>query len=97
MTTNQAVGEKVHSLMWRKRISQQALAKALGTTQSSVSKKVHGARPFTLDELMTTATVLGVKPSELLADVNGYACSATGKGRKRSSAKRRVTRSAVAA
>lgn len=79
--------------MWRKRVSQQKLAEALGTTQSSVSKKVRGTRPFTLDEILTTAQVLEVPPSELLADVNGYACSAKGRGGKR----RKITRSAVKA
>lgn len=98
MTTAQAIGEAVHSRIWRKKISQRALATELGITQSTLSRKLHGERPWTLDEVIIASRFLGVAPSTLLADVNGYACSAKAPKKGKALANRKGTRSnAVAA
>lgn len=97
MTTNQAVGEAVHSYMWRKRISQESLATALGITQAAVSKKVRGKRPFSIDELLEVSVVLDTPLSQILAGVRGYGCSANPVGQSRSMRPVRFIQTAVAA
>lgn len=94
MTTNEAIGQRVHSLMWNQRITQEALALALGISQTAVSKKVRGKRPWSVDELLAASIVLGTKPSEILASVSGYVCNDYPERERRS---RKITAEAVAA
>ncbi|MBA2559950.1 MAG: hypothetical protein H0V07_08695 [Propionibacteriales bacterium] len=60
MTTDELIGERVHHEMWRRRVTQLRLADLLGITQSGVSKKLRGERPWFASELLTVADVLGV-------------------------------------
>lgn len=60
------VAENIRALLARTRIHQQELADALGMTQGAVSKKVNGARPFTIDEMQTAAELFGVPVASLL-------------------------------
>jgi len=69
MTINQAIGEKVHTLMWRQGVTQERMAVELGVTQAAISKKVRGKRPFSVEELLRTAVLLRTSISELLAGV----------------------------
>jgi transcriptional regulator with XRE-family HTH domain len=65
-TADQLIGERIHHLMWRQRISQTRLAAMLGMTQSALSKKVHGERPWFASELITVAKALNTQVSALL-------------------------------
>jgi len=60
------VGALIHQLLWRRGMRQTELAKALGVTQATVSRKLHGRQPLTVQELVQIAAVLGVDPGELL-------------------------------
>jgi transcriptional regulator with XRE-family HTH domain len=60
------VGKAIHSHMWDRHITQTAMAPRLGMTQSGLSKKLRGDRPWTLDELYRAADALGCPLDELL-------------------------------
>lgn len=63
---DEAIGERVHQLMWRKRVSQESLGEMLGCTQSAVSKKLRGKRGFLISELVTVADYFDVPIPTLL-------------------------------
>lgn len=73
MTTNQAIGEQIHGVMWRKNVTQAQLAQVLGITQAAISKKVRGKRPFTIEELQVASDHLEVSTLELLGSA-GLRC-----------------------
>ncbi len=60
------VSERIVLLMFRKKITQTAMAKALGVSQSAVSWKLHGRSRWTLADLVTVAEVLSVDLDEVL-------------------------------
>lgn len=60
------VGEAVHRLMFRRRITQTSLCKSMGMTQSTLSKKLHGERKWTLEDVYSAASALNVPLDELL-------------------------------
>ncbi|WP_367147245.1 helix-turn-helix domain-containing protein [Microbacterium proteolyticum] len=62
------IGERVHRLIWRQRISQTAFAANLGISQSTMSKKMRGERPWYAPELQTAASVLGVTVGYLFGE-----------------------------
>jgi len=70
-TYSSAVAEKIRIELARRMVKQTAVASFLGITQSSVSSKVRGVTPFTLDELGPIAELLDVEPAELLAPPAG--------------------------
>ena len=63
---DEVIGERVHQEMWRRHVSQTALAKVMGIGQSGVSKKLRGLTPWTVADLMTAASALGVEPGRLM-------------------------------
>lgn len=69
LTVDQAVGELVHQQMWRRRIPQSKMAGVIGITQSAFSKKLRGARSFSIGELLVLAEVFEVPVTELLPHV----------------------------
>ena len=69
-TIDQEIGERVHRLMWRQRVSQVHLATVLGVTQGAISKKVHGERPWFASELLDVARTLNVHVSALLSGLD---------------------------
>ena len=73
-----AVGARVHALLWAKRTTQATLARELGITATTLSKKLRGAVPITVDELARIAELLGVEVGELLGEepVDPAACVA---------------------
>ena len=71
------VGRNIHARMWDARITQTKAAPAIGVTQSALSKKLRGERPWTLDELYAAARVLGCTVDDLLPH-EAAAQSATG-------------------
>ena len=69
MTVDQIVGERFAIVMFRKGLSQTKLAPRLGITQTALSKKLHGDRPWTLEELLTMASILDMPVEEILAEL----------------------------
>lgn len=65
MDVDQAIGESVHTLMWRQGITQTAMADALGLDQSALSRKLRGGRPWRASEVFAAAALLGVAPGSL--------------------------------
>jgi transcriptional regulator with XRE-family HTH domain len=65
-TADQLIGERIHQIMWRQRLTQGQLAARLGLTQTGVSKKIHGERPWFASELIAVAKVLNTQVSALL-------------------------------
>ena len=57
---NVEIGERVHREMWRRRITQTALAERLELSQSSISRKLRGERAWDADDLAPVAEILGV-------------------------------------
>jgi transcriptional regulator with XRE-family HTH domain len=67
-TTDQLIGERIHHLMWRQRMTQARLAKVLGITQTGISKKIHGDRPWFASELLDVAAALNTQVTALLPE-----------------------------
>ena len=65
------VGERIHAVMWRQKMSQTRLAPMLGLSQSVLSRKIRGDVPWWLAEVFTAAQVLRVSVGELLPPVPG--------------------------
>ena len=62
------VGRAVHMLMWDRQVKQAELASRLGIQQSALSKKLRGHRPWTVDELLTTAAFLQTSVGYLVGE-----------------------------
>lgn len=60
------VAEEIRAAMARRRISQSALAGAIGRSQSGVSRRLKGETPFDVNELVAIARVLDVPVAQLL-------------------------------
>ena len=65
-TRNASVAANIRAEMKRQRIRQPVIAAALGLSQASVSRKLTGHTPLTVDELAVVADVLGVDLVELV-------------------------------
>jgi len=61
-------GARIHMAMWERRIRQADLAARVGMSQSTLSKKLRGEVPMTVDELVTIAHALGIPACELLEE-----------------------------
>ena len=70
-TDDEIIGERVHQVMWRLKISQTEMAGKLGLDQSSVSNKLRGKRPFFARELVHVAEILNVSITDLLPERKG--------------------------
>lgn len=57
---------EVRAWLGRRNLQQKDLAEALGLTQSSVSLRLSGKMPFTLDDLASIASWLDITLGELL-------------------------------
>lgn len=66
LTINEAVGREVQLWLKRGNLTQAEVAKLLHLTQGTVSSKLRGRYPFTLQELLTLAGVLNVSLADLL-------------------------------
>lgn len=65
------VGRRVHMLMWDKQLTQTAFGAQIGIDQSALAKKLRGQRGWSLDEIATVASVLGVSVSYLFGEGDG--------------------------
>lgn len=59
-SADQVIGDRVHQLMWRAKITQTALAPELGISQAALSHKLRGRRGWSADDLMTLARYFSV-------------------------------------
>lgn len=64
---DEVIGENVHQLMWRGHISQTAFAPLLNLTQSGLSHKLRGRRPWTAAEINAAALHFGVSRDSLFS------------------------------
>lgn len=55
-------------LLFRTKTTQTALAHKMGVTQAALSRKLHGERKWTLDDLYTAASALGVSVLDILGE-----------------------------
>lgn len=65
---NRAIGERVRLVMWRKKVTQTALAAQLGMSQPGLGKKIHGERAWSVEDLLQVAEALGVQVGDLLPE-----------------------------
>lgn len=63
------VAEEVRALMGRRRMSQAQLGSVLSMSQVSVSERLRGKTPFTLDDLERLASYFDVSLSSLMGEV----------------------------
>ncbi|MGV0627168.1 helix-turn-helix domain-containing protein, partial [Mycolicibacter minnesotensis] len=69
-TFDERLGEAVHQALWRRRIKQTEFApQVLGITQSALSSKLRGRRPFFAGEISLICAALGIAVDELLPKV----------------------------
>ena len=83
MTTINAdylVGEHIHLLMRRNKITQVELSKELNIAQPSLGRKLFGLRSWTIDELLATAKYFNVPLSDLMPG-DDYSPVLSGRGR----------------
>jgi transcriptional regulator with XRE-family HTH domain len=64
-SARETVAEEVRSLMGRHKVSGNRLAVMTGMTQSSMSRRLAGTYPFTVDELEVIADAFGVPITSL--------------------------------
>jgi transcriptional regulator with XRE-family HTH domain len=65
-TADEAFGLVVHEAMFAQRVSQTKLAAALSVHQTTLSKKLHGERPWTLADAIAIADALRLDLRDLL-------------------------------
>lgn len=70
-SVTQAVAAELRAEKGRRRVSQQALADAIGRAQSYVSKRLSGEASLSVDEFVTLCLALDVRPETLLASALG--------------------------
>src|SRR6266498_794804 len=70
-SADEALGRIIHVAMWERRITQAVLAAKLGIDQTTVSKKLHGLRPWSVKELIDVADFLGMDARDLLGNMWG--------------------------
>ncbi len=70
-SADEALGRIIHVAMWERRITQAVLAAKLGIDQTTVSKKLHGLRPWSVKELLDVADFLGMDARDLLGNMWG--------------------------
>lgn len=69
LSPDQIIGERVHRIMWRQRLSQVQLARSLGVSQGALSRKLRGERPWFAAEVLDAAGALGVSLCELYGEL----------------------------
>ncbi len=63
------IGENIHRLMWRAQESQVQIAETLGISQSALSNKLHGKRPWFAAEIDAMAGRYRVTPGSLFKEL----------------------------
>ncbi|PPF41712.1 hypothetical protein C5B85_18680, partial [Pseudoclavibacter sp. AY1F1] len=63
-------GERIITLLFRRRMNQGHIARALDTTQSNISAKIRGRRRWYYDEVVQVARVLETSVAYLTGEVD---------------------------
>lgn len=63
---DQAVGERIHLLIWKARLQQKDIAKTLGMDPAALTRRLRGTTPWKIGELLAVAQILGVTLDELI-------------------------------
>lgn len=71
MTPDEALGRAFEQARWDRRISQTHMANKMGIDQSTLSRKLHGERPWTFAEMLAAADALLMDLRELLGGMWG--------------------------
>lgn len=66
MSTAERVSSTIRAEMARRRIDQGVVARRLGVSRPSVSRRLSGTTELTVSELVEVADLLGVAPAELI-------------------------------
>ena len=66
VTAHTFIGDRIAIELRRSRHTAKELAMRLGVDPSTISKKMRGTRPWDIDELLSTASWLGVDVGEFL-------------------------------
>lgn len=66
MSTAERVASTIRAEMARRRIDQGVVARRLGVSRPSVSRRLSGTTELTVSELVEVADLLGVAPAELI-------------------------------
>lgn len=61
-----AVGQRVHQLLWTRRIPQSQVCRVIGVNEATMSRRLRGESKWTLRELDAIADYLAVSWAELL-------------------------------
>lgn len=69
MLANALIGERIHTLMWRRGHTQRQLATILGVDQGSISNRLHGKTAWSAIDVVAAAAWLGEPVTDLLAGV----------------------------
>lgn len=67
---NEAIGERIHVLMWRQSKTQDELAELLAIPRTSVSNRLRGKIKWAAVEAAITASWLGVEIGDLIPAVH---------------------------
>jgi transcriptional regulator with XRE-family HTH domain len=67
---DRVIGERIHTIMWRRRLTQSSIADALGVDSSALGRKLRGSRGWSTSELVTIARMLDL---EIELSANGCA------------------------
>lgn len=65
-----AVGQRVHQLLWTRRIPQAQICRVIGVNEATMSRRLRGESRWTLRELDAIADYLAVSWNELLPRVD---------------------------
>lgn len=65
-TFDEQLGQAIHEVLWRRKITQTVFAEVLNISPSALSQKLSGRRPFFAGELSVIAASLGVPVADLL-------------------------------
>jgi transcriptional regulator with XRE-family HTH domain len=62
------IGQRVHHVLWRRKIQQRELATTLGITQSTLSRRLRGESAWFAGDLVALADALGVSVGWLFGE-----------------------------
>jgi transcriptional regulator with XRE-family HTH domain len=62
------IGQRVHHVLWRRKLQQRELASALGITQSTLSRRLRGESAWFAGDLVAVADALGVSVGWLFGE-----------------------------
>ncbi len=66
---DEIIGENIHRLMWKARLTQTQLAMRLGMTQGALSRKLRGDRPWFAGEIKSAADTFKVPVGALFSQL----------------------------